>query len=109
MAASHSQDQLSRSLAVGKLRLARSSSSFTSVTSPRSYLTRTPAVRRGRGSAAASGSGCAMIEPGSTSLGIAEEGGANGENPALRNPEVSQTCLLAEWAWRAEVLVTQAG
>ena len=44
-----------------------------------------------------------------TSLGTAEEGAADGENPALRNPEVSQTCLLAEWARRAELLITQAG
>ena len=35
------------------------------------------------------------MEAGGTSLGIAEEGAADGENPTLRDPEFSQTCLLA--------------
>jgi hypothetical protein len=43
MAASHSQDQLLRNLAAGKLRLAQSSSSFTLSDEPSVRLTRTPA------------------------------------------------------------------
>jgi hypothetical protein len=109
MAASHSQDQLSRSLAAGKLRLARSSSSFTLSDQPSLLLdahSRRSARPRERGGVRF---WLRHDRAGRTSLGIAEEGGANGENPALRNPEVSQTCLLAEWARRAKVLVTQAG